>query len=441
LKKILLFSFASYIFLFIVFFIIDFEINKNDFVVIVNVITAITFYSILLIQFSNKNFSLNELLLIITVYCSFYVVVYNILFFINSSTFFEFAAVDSLEYDRYASALSKMTVSKRFDALINGYGKYNFDDMGFTTFLSFLYEVVASNIFVNFVNIILTIISASLLFKLSKNFLSVKGAYFIALLCSISSYTIYLQASGLKEILMNTIILFSFYCFYKYLYLNSLKWLVFAILGAFLILFFRIPISLFLLGSFVSFFVFSEKRNLKKIFLTTFFVVVLFFTLTVMLGYMNNYLVSYDDIVYYQSTQDDFAGLPPFFSGLVSYVVGFAGPFPTIMSKIGEESLSIYAPSLILKVFLFVPFIIGTILIIKQKLKYFYPILFFILIEIVTISFLWQSFEVRKVFPHFPYFFIIAVYYFENNSNRNNFFLRASYIGVPVLVFFWNYLR
>lgn len=440
-EKIIKLSFLTYIILFILFFFIEFGIDKNNYVVFVNFITALIFFSLLLSSYKKENYHLKNLLLITFIYSTFFVLIYNILFYLDSSTFFEFGAVDSLEYDNYALSLSKMPFEKRISALLNGYGKNNFDDMGFTTYVSFLYQFTASNLLVNFLNIILTLISSYLLFKLSSQFLSIKGAYLSSLIYAISSYTVYLQASGLKEILMNTIIIFSFYAFYKYLSTKSMIMLIYAVLAALLILFFRIPITLFLLASFGSFYFLGEKGFVKKIFFTSVIISIAIFILFELLVYMNKYLLSYSDIVYYNTLQDDFTGLPPLFSGIISYVVGFAGPFPTLISRLGYESLSIYAPSLTLKVFLFIPFLFGTLQIIKRKSKYFYPLVFFTLYEIITISFLWESFELRKVFPHFPYFFIIVVYYFEKNYNKNNIFLRASYFGVPLLIFIWNYLR
>lgn len=442
LKKAIWYSFISYIILSILLLILHSRQEVNYPVLITNLFVAAFFFVTLLLQIETAKFDKKKMVLVISLYSIIVVFIYNFMFYYSSGSFFEFNAVDSYTYHDYAISLKRLDFYERIKTIQMGFGRLNFDDLGFPFYLSIVYEIIESNILVNFLNVILVVTTAYLLFKISNTILSVKAAYLSSLIYSLSSYTVYFEASGLKEILMNFIIVTSFFGFYKFIFVKNKLWLVFAFLSSLSLLFFRIPLVLFLFGSFGSYYLFITQKKISNYILMIIVLVSGYYLYDTTEIYLQRYLTTYADIVYYKVSASSFQGLPAQLVTIISFIVGFIGPFPTLIPFNNSENISFYASGLLLKVFISIPFLLGMLFIVKHKVSVLMPIVIFCFIEIASISFLWESFEVRKVFPHFPFIFIIAVYYLENmRSIKVKNMMNFSFLAFFTAIFVWNYLR
>lgn len=441
-KKVIINSFIAYILMMIIMYVIVDGKYIDKPIYYLNYFTAITFYGLLYYKVNNSNkINSNNLAITIIIYSMIYIMIYNILFYAQHGTPFEFNAVDSLRYHNYAMIINKMNLFEKIKVLFNGYDKFKFDDMGFTVYVSILYNIAKSNIVVNIFNILLVVLSSLKLYKLSTKFMSNKSSYLVALIYATSSYTIYLQSTGLKEILMNTIIIISITEYYEYMSKKKIRKLINAIIASLLLVFFRVPIAIFLLASFATYYLFYEKKISTKIFTILLIAFILYFIYSSTSTNLSKYMISYSDLIFLKTGKNEFIGLPPLIIPLISFFVGIIGPLPTILPKAGIESLSIYSTGLLLKVYLSVYFILGSIKIIKEKNKSLIPLLFFTIIEIISISFLWQTFEVRKVITHFPFVILIALYYIENAEKRRRMIVNITYIIIPILIMIWNIVR
>ena len=138
-------------------------------------------------------------------------------------------------------------------------------------------------------------------------------------------------------------------------------------------------------------------------------------------------------------TSGSFPIITAIFSGLL-------GPLPTLLPLRGYENMSVFSSGLIIKVFLSSYFVLGSFLIFIKRNKLLLPIVIFSLLEILSLSYLLETFELRKSLPHFPFVIMIALYTFESIQQKryNRLILntmRLSNLILVLVVFFWNYLR
>ena len=101
------------------------------------------------------------------------------------------------------------------------------------------------------------------------------------------------------------------------------------------------------------------------------------------------------------------------FTYITNIVSQLIGPFPTIVPSGGKEALSFYAPGLLFRCFISIPFFLGINYAIKSKDKLIYPMILFIIFEMVSLIIVIEGLELRKSMPHLPFIYIIAFYYMD----------------------------
>lgn len=424
--------------------------NNSFFLYLVNFITTLTYFSFLLWFSQGKiNIKTNALLMIVFVYSLFFVAVYNTSFFIDHGNFFAFGSRDSMQYHSIAKNMAATSFSNAFDFLP---AKWNFDDYGFPIYVSLLYRIFDTPLIVNLVNVLLNTFTTYFIYKIGRYFLTNKYACVAALVFGLSTYSIYYQTSGLKETLMIFLITGSFHYYYKYLSSNRKKYFLYAILWCMSVFFFRVPLVFFLFLSILctEFFRMKLLTNLIKMKFSYKFILPIFITITVSIIFLYTkfpLLGRYLSLIKVISlTKQSISSSHSFvFVYLNSFMAGFLGPFPTIIPLSKNMNLSILAGSLILKVFLSIYFIFGVY--IGRKNKFILPIAIFCLLEICSLSYVLQSFEFRKCYPHIPFVILIAIYGFQYlNYNKCKYYLlrRAIWLynsAITVVMFYWHYLR
>jgi len=129
---------------------------------------------------------------------------------------------------------------------------------------------------------------------------------------------------------------------------------------------------------------------------------------------------------------------------------GVFGPFPTVLPNVEKrnEDVSVYAPSLIFKLFYSSYFVLSLYFLFREKKYSFVPIIAFCWIEILALSIIDSTFKLRYSFPHMPFFIICSFYsiYYLHEKYPNNYqIIKQSIllgnVGLVLLVFMWNILR
>lgn len=416
-------------------------LDKTMPIYLVNFATTFIYFLILIIISQGENFSEQKLITIVLPFNLFFVSVYNDLFFIDHGDYFAFIAVDSLSYDYTARYIAQFNFNESLNSFPRPIG---FDDKGFVIYISIIYRIINSPLAVNFFNVLLNLATTLFLYRIGLFFLSRKGAFIAAIIFGISTYSVFYQASGLKETLMVFLVVASFYFFYKFFDKRYLKYILPAIFFCLLLFFFRVPLVFFVFGSIAITYILKRERGFSDILLSLFVIILIIVLYKTYNTYLLRYVYSFKAVL---SIKEELVGADPNFEIITALVSGLWGPFPTIVPVSGKENISVLAGSLILKIFLSSYFIIGSYLAYKNRNYYVLPIAVFCLSEIFALSYLLESFVFRKGFPHVPFLILIAVYSYEYLHKRTGdyLFIKRSIaffdIGLIGAIFFWNYLR
>jgi hypothetical protein len=135
------------------------------------------------------------------------------------------------------------------------------------------------------------------------------------------------------------------------------------------------------------------------------------------------------------------------FTYLVNALSSIFGPFPTLSSQ--KVHLSFFTPGLIFKILISVPFCFGVIYIFKNNFYKIYPMIAFALLEMLSLTYILESLELRKSLPHFPLVYIVAFTFiyqydgkifisFKTYSWYKKMFNVVAFV-LCVLIVYWNF--
>ncbi|MEX2567690.1 MAG: hypothetical protein WD431_17215 [Cyclobacteriaceae bacterium] len=322
-----------------------------------------------------------------------------------------------------------------------------YSDLGAVLIISSIYRIVESNLLVNIFYLLCGGITSLAIFSIAKNVMSLRYSYLCAISYSLSSYVLWFHSSGLKESFMVMIVVLFFDQCYKiynnYKIINILMSVIFVII----LLLFRPPLLFFCIGSFgLTLLLIKGKGTPSKILLFLGAIV-----LIASYSYIDIILSRYlsGDIKSMLSTRES-AGLVVgnlSFTYLVNILGQMIGPFPSVIPNY-RTILSFFSAGLIYRVFLSLALWFGVYAAFKYKVNKIYPLIFFLLMEMLSLTFIVEGLELRKSLPHFPAIYIVsfwALYLYENNIyntiNRHSSFKRyykLSIIILCIIVIFWN---
>ena len=434
---IIVFSYTLFLYAFLGIFFSE-HIGNNYNIFLVNILFFIIYFGILM-HVSNHGIKLRDLLIIIFIFNVIFVAAFNFLFYLHSESFFAFNAADSLNYDRVGKAIAEGAILESLNKIPE---RYSFDDYGFFLYVGFLYRIIINPLFVNFINIILQCFSVFFIYKIGSRFLSRKYNGIAALIFGISSYSCFFLSSGLKEPLMLFLLLFSYYLYFIFVQKKRYVFLFSSLLVCLLLIFFRVPVVLIMFLSII-----LPKYGKRR--LTKGNIIILLSAIAIsfaILNYRFDLLSRYLNIIgHINQANFNHDGIFVYANGILA---GFLGPLPTFLPIGGHSSISMYAPSLSLKCFLSIYFIIGIYLVLKRKIaQEIKPIVFYSLFEIIAVISVADPFELRKSYLHIPFVIMISMFAFQHlYQNKYKFiFLKKCAFAYTHLfagvLFFWNYLR
>lgn len=390
---------------------------------------------------TNKEYSEMSLFGTVLVYSLLVGAVFMIISVIYSGDTFMFSKSDAWLY--YTNSMRSRDIGlaanlKRLAKL------YEFEDLGALYYDSILMAIIPSKFFLNIVNMFTGALSAVMLFRIGRHFMSETYAYMGALAYGTSSYLIFFHCSFLKESFFVFLVICAMYFFYRAVADGILWSLVFSAVFLGLILFFRPAVSALLFVSFLSYFALSSRQgSALSFFLYGGVLVLLVLSLTVMQGFVDNYtggdlgaMVDYGTVDGYSSK----------FSLFVSSFAAPFGPFPSLFPKTPGSPITInfYGAGLTYRLFLVIPLWMGVIYSIKEKNKLLAPVVVFVIAGMLGTAFVMASLELRKVMTHIPFTLILAFYglYIWERQERKSFIsepiIHAFAVGILVL---WNLIR
>lgn len=445
-KKLLIYYFLISLLILVFFLIGRFDLFLiNKYIYIINISFLLSYFFILFGFVDEKMgfYSEKNLIIITLTYSLFGVLFLNFFYFQQTGSFFSINAVDSYTYNNIAIEMNKYSFFKGIDYFFET--GYSVGEFGACIYISTLYRIIESQLFVNLVNaFLLGYWGGILLFRIGRNFMSNKYAWFAALSFCTSSYIIFYESTGLKESLFTLLVIATFYHFFVYNNKRKTTNLVYSIFFGVTIIGFRPVVAGMILISIFTGILLSRNlrtRNIVLVFLSIF----LFIFLLPIIETLFTQFSSFSNTINVKRHVVQDAGAENVAIG-AAFLSSFIGPLPTILARVGKEVNAIYSMGLIFKIFITSYFYFGIFHIIKNKVTMFYPLVLMIFIEIISLLYIMESFQLRFHLMHLPFIYIISFYYIEQQKNydskiryRNKKIISWMNVLFILVLFFWNY--
>ena len=320
-----------------------------------------------------------------------------------------------------ADARVYSTISERIKDLdfVNGMRYlshiWGYDDWGAPVFMSTMLRVLPYKLFVNFCYVLMNSVCALCLFSVGKSIMMTrKYAYMAALAYSIASYSVFFMGCYLKEEVLCFLVIVSFFFLYKYRQSGHLVYLMMGGLTSAMIVFFRVPIALFLWTAYASLLLLDGKSHVKRM---------LFLLVFLIVGVLAVGLVGYSSVRY--ANDGDVMGSYQYvtttlFQKMVSSLGALVGPFPTLfqISTVPFTSKPMFGAGILYKFLLFFPFWKGCVYCLKARRVELYPLYLYAVMEMTGLSLVFDGLELRKAMPHLAVF-ILAAFWFMDCYDRD----------------------
>lgn len=432
------FLFTFLMLIFAIVFSLNYETKIVYSAFVINVVYTVLVYILLSNATLKSNHSKIDLLIGIGLFSLFFLIIFKMLYGYLTGSLFELTAKDSLQYHEFAL---KITDQGFWRGIFNFARYEDIEDLGAVFFISLAYQIYPSTLVFNIFNMIAGIITINYLYKLAINFMSKTYAYYCCIFYGLSSFVIYLYSTGMKE----TFFVLFVVCFFEKLahFLKTKSSIsLFLAIFCFLSIYFFRPAVMYMMG--LSFFMGLFYSNRKKVSGYVFIfpiLVVLFFTFldgieAVIIRNFGSLEVVAERAAYFSGIQASK------FNFVASFISGLIGPLPTYHSLEGRLQQSFYAPGSGMRVLLSLPFFLGLLKVLKGRNIILLAICFFSLFEMLSLSLILESFELRLNSPHLIFIYLIAFYALylitRKEINIRPAYRKISLVILFVLMVFWN---
>ena len=353
------------------------------------------------------------------------------IFFILISVYYDddtflFSKNDAMFYYTESIKVVDLGLVGNLTRIVNNFES---DDWGSLFFDTIVFSFYPSKLLVNVIYTVLGVISSVFIYRMGKPYMPEKYAFLAALAYGTSSYIAFFNCSFLKESLFVFLVIGALYCQHKSIENNSGRGLIGVALFAILIFFFRPAVAAFIAVAIFIYYGIEKRGHAISFFLFLGAAGGLVVSLALMQQLFDSYAKGGDlDVVIADTNNASYSGG---FNYFVSLFGAFFGPFPSLFPKVtGPSYLEFLGAGLFYKLFLIIPFWIGTYYVIKNREFRMIPFLLFILIEMLLTGAVCASLELRKVLLHVPFMYIVSFY------GLYQIFTRFHHINPTILISF-----
>ena len=138
--------------------------NYSDNIFFFNLIFSFLYFAIIILSLKTKKLDESMLVFYMLFYTVVGVLVYNYFFYKYSGTFLGFNPMDAGLYYEWAIDLSKKSILTIFN--FSSYSLFDIDDLGYPIYSALIYKIIPSNLAINFINIIINILTTILLYRI-----------------------------------------------------------------------------------------------------------------------------------------------------------------------------------------------------------------------------------------------------------------------------------
>lgn len=389
-------------------------------------------------------FTARKLSILVFAYSACYIACYNFISWFYTGNFYVFSVFDAIVYNDEATVMSDMPFADSLEYYLK---RHEAEDLGMAVTLSFLYKIVSSKIILSILYTFVAVFTANVMFSISRRFMSVKYACLCAIVYCFSSYVLWFHSSGLKESMLVMLITLFYSQYYRLVSdkkTGSAWWMLLIALS---LLLFRPVLVVFCLISIVLGVLLKRKLTAVQVFFIIAAVLVGVYFLETVMSSADRFLLGGTASMLENKEMSGMIKGSVTFTYVVNILSSLFGPFPSLLSS--KAHLTFFAPGLLFKLFVSLAFWFGCIHIIKIRLHKTYPILVFIILEMVSLTYILEGLELRKSIPHFPLVYIVAfiyIYKFDHNqllTVRNHLFYEKSFhvLGfiLCALTLYWNF--
>lgn len=406
---------ASYLLIFL------YWLNSFNYYNVLNTITLLS-YSYLLwvcVDKGDKYFNNRRLWLTVFVYSLIFVTLYLLLSYYYTGNTFLFSLKDAKVYELHSFRIKDMGLTEAVAYLSR---TFNFDDWGAPMSMALILKIVPSKIFLNFCYVIMNTMTALFVFDMGKMLgISKKYAYIASLSYSIASYSMFMMGTFLKEEILMLLIVFSMWCLYKYKENSQVVYLLCGGFSSFLVIFFRVPVALFIWLSYATLLMFGENSHLKK---------GLFAILGIGIAFLVIGLWQYSARRY--ANDGDFTTVGRYastsvFQKLTGYVSILFGPFPTMYHISGTtlKYRALTGAGELFKFLLFLPYWKGLVYCIRARASELYPIYVFTIGNMLGLLVVLRI-DFRFAMISMPLFMLAAFWYMDQYDSDADEAVRAT---------------
>lgn len=389
--------------------------------------------------FTRKNLSLATF-----AYTACVVLVFNLLSWYYTNNLYIFSEADAVLYHNESQVMSGM---RPFKSIVYYLSRHEMEDLGIVLILSTLYRIAVSKILLSVFYVCVAVLTARSIFAIAGRFMDKRYAFLCAVSYCFSSYVLWFHSSGLKESVLILLIVLFYNYYYRLIFDKKIPSLWFMLLIALSLLLFRPVLSMFCLLSLAAGAVFKERRSAGQlVFVLVVFGAGIYFLETIKSS-TDKFLLGGTESMLEIKQMEGLVKGSVAFTYLVNTLSSMFGPFPSILSA--KAHLMFYAPGLIFKPFVSIAFWLGVIHVIRIRLSTVYPMLFFVIAEMLSLTYILEALELRKSLPHFPLVYIVAfifMYKFDHrqlltvsNHLRNQKYFRVAAIVLCFLMVYWNF--
>jgi hypothetical protein len=348
--------------------------------------------------FNNRNLGV-----LVFLYSIFIIIIYYFLSYHFDKNLFIFSNVDGLYYYTRGMRLKDMPFFDSIIYTINS--KWEYGDWGAFTWISSVFRIIPSQLFLGFVHCILGVITALNMFSIGQNIMPRRYAFFAALSFSIASFTLLMHSLTLKESLFVFLIVLSFRLFYDYLNKKTICSLIIAFILALLLVFFRVPVFLILVFSYIVTLILRRTNRVLSIVL-----IVLAGVLIVSTSYFDTTYEQYlrgGDVDLIIERKNELAMGGGIVNQITDPISALIGPFPSIIPKIRTVTV-LYSSGLLFRVLISGFFFLACYYAFIYRRVNLYPLIIFFLINSLGLIISVKGLETRLDFPHLPMMYIAA---------------------------------
>lgn len=412
-----------------------------------NIITLVAYYKVIAHSFNQSNtyFTRKRLGLTVFFYSLFFVIVNKLISFYYTDNFFVFSEADAITYHQESIEMASKSFSEGINLISE---RYEFEDLGAFIVISSFYRIIESNLIINVFYIITGVITSLSIFRICKNFISIKYSFLCSLTYCTSSFVIWFHSSGLKESVFVMIIILFYDHYYIFVRTRKLKYLLFSICFLLSILLFRPAILFFCVFSIVMATLLTLKGKVYSFLLLIAGITLVFFLYSYISLVSERYLLGgTEEMLAIKEASGMVKQGSVQFTYMVNILASALGPLPTVLTA--KPVLSFFSIGLIYRVFLSTAFWLGVFYAVKNKAVLMYPLLLFIFMEMITLTFILEGLELRKSLPHISFVFVLAFWFLDNYDKQNigsksvrrtlKYAWNISSVLFLIIIVYWNY--